>query len=132
MTNLETDTMTKEQIVNDSKEFSLFSWSAQGSLNPLAIERAEGVYLYDCDGNKVIDFSSGLISVNIGHGDQRVTNAIVEQMQKVSFVAPTCTTEIRAKLSRKLAEICPGDLNKAFYTLCGTSSVDNAIKLARL
>jgi taurine--2-oxoglutarate transaminase len=124
--------LSKEQIISDSKEFSLFSWSAQASVNPIAIERAEGVYLYDYDGNKIIDFSSGLMSVNIGHGDQRVTTAVVEQMQKVSFVTPTCTTEIRAKLARKLSEICPGDLNKAFFTLCGTSSVDNAIKLARL
>lgn len=125
-------TMTTEEIVNDSKEFSLFSWSAQGALNPLAIERAKGVYLYDYDGNRIIDFSSGLISINIGHGDQRVIDAVVEQMQKVSFVTPSCTTEVRAKLSKKLAEICPGNLNKAFYTLCGTSSIDNAIKLARL
>lgn len=124
--------LSKEQIISDSKEFSLFSWSAQASVNPIVIERAEGVYLYDYDGNKIIDFSSGLMSVNIGHGDQRVTAAVVEQMQKVSFVTPTCTTEIRAKLARKLSEICPGDLNKAFFTLCGTSSVDNAIKLARL
>jgi taurine---2-oxoglutarate transaminase len=124
--------MTKEQIINDSKEFSLFSWSPQANVNPIVIERAEGVYLYDHDGNKIIDFSSGLMSVNIGHGDQRVTEAVVEQMKKVSFVTPTCTTEVRAKLSRKLAAICPGDLNKAFYTLCGTSAIDNAIKLARL
>jgi len=124
--------LSKEQIISDSKEFSLFSWSAQASVNPIAIERAEGVYLYEIGGKRIIDFSSGLMSVNIGHGDQRVTDAVVEQMQKVSFVTPTCTTEIRAKLSRKLAEICPGDLNKAFYTLCGTSSIDNAIKLARL
>jgi taurine--2-oxoglutarate transaminase len=124
--------LSKEQIISDSKEFSLFSWSAQASVNPIAIERAEGVYLYEIGGKRIIDFSSGLMSVNIGHGDQRVTAAVVEQMQKVSFVTPTCTTEIRAKLSKKLAEICPGDLNKAFYTLCGTSSVDNAIKLARL
>jgi taurine--2-oxoglutarate transaminase len=124
--------LSKEQIISDSKEFSLFSWSAQASVNPIAIERAEGVYLYEIGGKRIIDFSSGLMSVNIGHGDQRVTDAVVEQMQKVSFVTPTCTTEIRAKLSKKLAEICPGDLNKAFFTLCGTSSVDNAIKLARL
>jgi taurine--2-oxoglutarate transaminase len=124
--------LSKEQIISDSKEFSLFSWSAQASVNPIAIERAEGVYLYEFGGKRIIDFSSGLMSVNIGHGDQRVTDAVVEQMQKVSFVTPTCTTEIRAKLSKKLAEICPGDLNKAFFTLCGTSSVDNAIKLARL
>lgn len=124
--------LSKEQIISDSKEFSLFSWSAQASVNPITIERAEGVYLFEVGGKKIIDFSSGLISVNIGHGDQRVIDAVVEQMQKVSYVTPSCTTEIRAKLSRKLAEICPGDLNKAFYTLCGTSSVDNAIKLARL
>ncbi|MGL2994743.1 aminotransferase class III-fold pyridoxal phosphate-dependent enzyme [Flavobacterium sp. TSSA_36] len=124
--------LTKEQIINDSKQYSLFSWSAQHNLNPIAIEKASGVYLYDYDGNKIIDFSSGLMSVNIGHGDQRVTNAVVEQMQKVSFVTPSCTTEVRAKLAKKLASICPGDLNKAFFTLCGTSSVDNAIKLARL
>lgn len=126
------ETLSKEQIINDSKQFSLFSWSAQAAVNPIAIDRAEGVYLYDCDGNRIIDFSSGLMSVNIGHGDPRVTDAVVEQMNKVSFVTPSCTTEVRAKLSRKLAEICPGDLNKAFFTLCGTSSIDNAIKLARL
>ncbi|OAZ04735.1 aminotransferase class III-fold pyridoxal phosphate-dependent enzyme [Flavobacterium succinicans] len=124
--------LTKEQIINDSKQYSLFSWSAQSNLNPLAIEKANGVYLYDYDGNKIIDFSSGLMSVNIGHGDQRITEAVVEQMQKVSFVTPSCTTEVRAKLAKKLASICPGNLNKAFFTLCGTSSVDNAIKLARL
>ncbi len=124
--------LSKEQIISDSKEFSLFSWSAQASVNPIAIERAEGVYLYEVGGKKIIDFSSGLMSVNIGHGDQRVTDAVVEQMQKVSYVTPSCTTEIRAKLAKKLSEICPGDLNKAFFTLCGTSSVDNAIKLARL
>ena len=49
--------LSKEQIVSDSKEFSLFSWSAQASANPIAIERAEGVYLYDYDGTKIIDFT---------------------------------------------------------------------------
>ena len=124
--------MTKDEIIQDSKQYSLFSWSAQGPMNPWAIKRGEGVYLYDFDDKRIIDFSSGLMSVNIGHGDQRVTQAVVEQMQQVSFVTPSCTTEVRAKLSKKLAEICPGDLNKAFFTLCGTSSIENAIKLARL
>lgn len=124
--------LSKEQIISDSKQYSLFTWVAQKNVNPIPIERAEGVYLYEVGGKRIIDFSSGLMSVNIGHGDQRVTDAVVEQMQKVSYVTPSCTTEIRAKLSKKLAEICPGDLNKAFFTLCGASSVDNAIKLARL
>lgn len=124
--------LDKQQIIDDSKQYSLFTWVAQKPVNPIAVERAEGVYLYEVGGKKIIDFSSGLMSVNIGHGDQRITDAVVEQMQKVSYVTPSCTTEIRAKLAKKLAEICPGDLNKAFFTLCGASSIENALKLARL
>ena len=71
--------------------------------------------MYDHDGNKIIDFSSGLMNVNIGHGDQRVTNAVVNQMQKVSYVTPSAITEVRGQLGKKLAEICPGNLNKSFF-----------------
>ena len=92
----------------------------------------EGVYLYDYDGKRYIDFSSGLMNVNIGHGNQRVTDAVVKQMQEISYVTPGCATKVRGELGKKLAEICPGDLNKAFFTLCGATSIENAIKLARL
>jgi taurine--2-oxoglutarate transaminase len=72
------------------------------------------------------------MNVNIGHGDQRITEAVVKQMQEVSYVTPSCVTKVRGELGKKLAEICPGDLNKAFFTLCGATSIENAIKLARL
>ena len=72
------------------------------------------------------------MNVNIGHGDQRVTDAVVKQMQEVAYVTPSCVTKARGELGKKLAAICPGDLNKAFFTLCGASSIENAIKLARL
>lgn len=124
--------MTTQEIINDSKQYSLFTWAAQRNLNPIVVDRADGVYLYEPDGKRIIDFSSGLMSVNIGHGDQRVTEAVVAQMQKVSYVTPSCTTEIRAKLAKKIAQICPGNLNKSFFTLCGATAIDNAIKLARL
>lgn len=119
-------------IVQDCKDYSLFSWTKQGGLNPLNIERAEGVYLYDRDGKRYIDFSSQLMNVNIGHGDPRITKAVVEQMQQVSYVYPGAVTEVRAKLSRKLAELAPGRLKKTFYTLGGAEAVENAIKLARV
>src|SRR6185436_1653045 len=92
----------------------------------------KGVYLYDYDGKRYIDFSSGLMNVNIGHGDQRVTDAVVKQMKEVAYVTPSCVTKVRGELGKKLAEICPGDLNKAFFTLCGATSIENGIKLARL
>ena len=120
------------EIIQDNQDYTLFSWSKQKGSNPIAVKYAEGVYLYDYDDKRYIDFSSGLMNVNIGHGNQRITDAVVKQMQQVSYVTPSCVTQVRGELGKKLAEICPGDLNKAFFTLCGATSIENAIKLARL
>ncbi|MBK8520788.1 MAG: aminotransferase class III-fold pyridoxal phosphate-dependent enzyme [Chitinophagaceae bacterium] len=121
-----------KEIIENNLDYTLFSWSKQKGISPIAVKHAEGVYLYDYDDNRIIDFSSGLMNVNIGHGDQRITDAVVKQMQEVSYVTPSCVTKVRGELGKKLAEICPGDLNKAFFTLCGATSIENAIKLARL
>jgi len=121
-----------EEIIEDNQDYTLFSWSKQKGQNPIAVKYAAGVYLYDYDGKRYIDFSSGLMNVNIGHGNQRITEAVVRQMQEVSYVTPSCVTKVRGELGKKLAEICPGDLNKSFFTLCGATSIENAIKLARL
>ena len=130
---MSTQTLSQAQeIIQDNQEYTLFSWSKQKGSNPIAVKYGEGVYLYDYDGKKYIDFSSGLMNVNIGHGDQRVTQAVVKQMQEVAYVTPSCVTKVRGDLGKKLAEICPGDLNKSFFTLCGATSIENAIKLARL
>ena len=118
--------------MQDNLDYTMFSWSKQKGINPIAVKYGKGVYLFDHDDKKYIDFSSGLMNVNIGHGDQRITEAVVKQMQQVSYVTPSCVTEIRGLLGKKLAEICPGDLNKAFFTLCGASTIENAIKVARL
>jgi taurine--2-oxoglutarate transaminase len=121
-----------QEIIQNNQDYTLFSWSKQKGTNPIAVKYGEGVYLYDYDGKRYIDFSSGLMNVNIGHGNQRVTEAVVKQMQEVSYVTPSCVTKVRGELGKKLAAICPGDLNKAFFTLCGATSIENGIKLARL
>jgi taurine--2-oxoglutarate transaminase len=123
--------MTSEEIVRLSREHTFFSWSVQGAVDPIAIDRAEGVYLYTPEGRRILDFNSQLMSVNIGHGDRRVVDAITEQALKLQYVQPAFATEIRARLGTKLAEILPGDLDKVFFTLGGAEAVENAIKLAR-
>jgi taurine---2-oxoglutarate transaminase len=95
------------EILQDNFDYTLFSWSKQKGISPPAIQSAQGVYLYDYDGKKYLDFSSGLMNVNIGHGNQRVTRAVTEQMQQVSYVTPSCVTEARGLLGKKLAEITP-------------------------
>ncbi len=120
------------QIIQDNLDYTLFSWSKQKNIVPIAVKYGEGVYLYDYDDKRYIDFSSGLMNVNIGHGDQRITEAVTRQMQQISYVTPSCITKVRGDLGKKLAAICPGNLNKAFFTLCGATSIENGIKLARL
>lgn len=122
----------RDEVLHDNMEYTLFSWSKQKGHAPIPVKYAKGVYLYDYNGKRIIDFSSGLMNVNIGHGDQRITEAVVKQMQEVAYVTPSCVTKVRGELGKKLAEICPGDLNKAFFTLCGATSIENAVKLARL
>lgn len=130
---MDTKTITEtKQVVQNSMDYTMFSWSKQKGINPIAIEYGEGVYLYDYDGKRIIDFSSGLMNVNIGHGNQRITEAVVNQMKQIAYVTPSCVTKVRGDLGKKLAEICPGDLNRSFFTLCGATSIENAIKLARL
>ena len=123
--------MTSEEIVALSREHTFFSWSVQGAVDPIAIDHAEGVYLYTPEGRRILDFNSQLMSVNIGHGDRRVIDAIAQQAAKLQYVQPAFVTESRARLGAKLAEILPGDLDKVFFTLGGAEAIENAIKLAR-
>src|SRR4051812_40373322 len=95
------------EIIEDNLAYTLFSWSKQKGQTPIAVKSARGVYLYDYDGKRYIDFSSGLMNVNIGHGNQRITEAVVKQMQEVSYVTPSCVTRVRGELGKKLAQICP-------------------------
>ena len=123
--------LSTDEIIALSREHTFFSWSVQGAVDPIAIDHAEGVWLYTPDGRRILDFNSQLMSVNIGHGDRRVIDAITAQATKLQYVQPAFATEIRARVGAKLAEIMPGDLDKVFFTLGGAEAIENALKLAR-
>jgi len=123
---------SKEEILQNNLAHTIFSWSKQNGLNPINIASAKGVYLTDRSGKRYLDFTSQLMNVNIGHGDPRVTEAVVKQMAELSYVNPGMATEARGFLGKKLAEISPGTLNRTFFTNGGTEAVEHAIKLARL
>lgn len=119
-------------ILHDNLDYTLFSWSRQKEINPILIEKGEGVYFYDYEGKKYLDFSSGLMNVNIGHGHPRVAAAVLRQMNQVSYVTPGCGTKARGDLGKKLAEITPPGMHKTLFTTGGAEAIENAIKLARL
>jgi len=123
--------LSAEDIVALSKKHTLYEWSAQSAVNPIPVARAKGIYFWDADDKRYIDFNSQLMSVNIGHGDERVIQAIAEQAAVLPYANPFMATEVRARLGQMLAEITPGNLNKFFFTLGGAEANENAIKIAR-
>jgi taurine--2-oxoglutarate transaminase len=123
--------LTTQEIVQMNREYTFFSWSVQGQVNPIPVEKAEGVYFWDTDGKRYIDFSSQLMNTNIGHQHPKVIKAIQDQAAKLCFVHPGNATEVRGLLGKKLAEVTPGNLKKTFFTLGGAEANENAIKIAR-
>ena len=127
-----TDDLTRQQILDLSRETTLYEWTAQSTLKPLVVDHAKGIYFWDADGKRYMDFNSQLMCVNIGYGDERVINAISRQLAAVPYVAPTTsTTAVRAELGRLLQEVTPGNLTKSFFTNGGAEANENAIKIAR-
>lgn len=124
--------LSAEEIVTWSKQYTLYDWAAQSAIFPIPVERAEGVYFYEPGGKRYLDFNSQLMSVNIGHGDPRVNQAIADQLGKLAYANSAITaTEPRALLGRKLAELFPGDIAKSFFTLGGAEANENAIRIAK-
>lgn len=124
--------MNAEEIVQLSREYTFFSWSVQSAVKPLAFDRGEGVYFWDKNGNKYLDFSSQLVNLNIGHQHPKVVRAIQDQAARFCFAQPGYATEPRGLLGKKLAEVTPGNLCKAFFCLGGAEANENAIKIARM
>ncbi len=128
-----TTEMTAQEIIELTREHTLYDWAVQSALSAIPIDHAKGVYLWDTNGKRYLDFNSQLMSVNIGHGDERVLEAVSRQMRRVSYVSPTTfTTDIRAEAGRMLAEVTPSNLTKAFFTTGGADAVENAIRMARI
>jgi len=114
-----------------SLEHSFWTWSAQGKVAPIPVKSAKGVYFWDVEGKRYLDFNSMTMCVNIGHGDERVINAIIEQARALPYAGPPMTTRPRALLGKLLAEITPRNLDHFLFTLGGADANENAVKLAR-
>jgi taurine--2-oxoglutarate transaminase len=126
-----TTRLSTQEIVKLNKDYTLFSWSVQSTTNPIPISHAKGVYFWDSDGKRYIDFSSQLMNMNIGHQHPKVIKAIQDQAAQLCYAHPGMATEARGLLGQKIAEVAPGNLKKTFFCLGGAEANENAIKIAR-
>ena len=119
------------EIVAGCKHTTMYSWSAGDAVDPIPFVRAQGVFLWDADGKRYLDWNSQAMSVHIGHGNPKVIEAIKRQADQLVYVYAGAATEIRARLGAKLAALMPGHLNTSFFTLGGGEANENAVRAAR-
>lgn len=95
------------------------------------IDYGKGIYLYDKEGKRYVDASSGAVTANIGHGIPEIVDAMVEQAKRVSFVYRSqFTSEVAEALASKIAEQCVGELNWSFFVNSGSEATETAMKIA--
>jgi 4-aminobutyrate aminotransferase-like enzyme len=113
------------------KEF-LFPAVAMYYQEPLALERGEGMYVWDEGGKKYLDCFGGVLTTSVGHANPRVIEAVTDQMKKIAHTSTLYANRPMSDLAAKLAEIAPGRLEKSFFTSSGTEADETATMAAKL
>jgi 4-aminobutyrate aminotransferase-like enzyme len=113
------------------QEEYLFPCVATYYEKPLVLVQGNGMHVTDAEGREYLDFFGGIVSVSVGHCDDAVTRAVVQQNQILQHVSTLYINAPQAKLAKKLAELTPGRLKKSFFTCSGTEANETAVLLAR-
>lgn len=124
--------MNGNEIKEMQKTYNLQSWSKQRGINPIPIEKADGIYMWDFDGNRYSDMSSQLVNLNVGHNCRPIIEAIKEQAEKYCYLSPSYGSEPRARLAKMVIDLMPDNMGKVFFTNGGADANENAIKMARM
>jgi len=99
---------------------------------PLVLERGEGMWVFDDKGNRYLDCFGGVLTVSVGHANERVNRAIVDQLGRISHTSTLYLNEQVTELAETIARITPGRLSKTYFTNSGTEADETAVVLARL
>lgn len=124
--------MDRDEIILAGKEF-LFPAVIHYFDEPLVLDRAKDQYVWDADGNQYLDFFGGIVTVSVGHQNDKVREAIHEQTDQLTHVSTLFYTEPHVALAKRIAEVSPGArLTKSFFTNSGTEANETAVSLARI
>lgn len=126
------DHLSSPEVRELTSRYTYGTWRKQKGWSPLYVVDAEDCHFVDADGKRYLDFSAQLMCVTLGHKNQAVVQAIVDQAKKLAFIGPGYATEVRAELSKLLLEVLPKGLDKFFFTTSGTEANEAAFKIARM
>ncbi len=109
----------------------LFPSVATYYAEPVAIESGKGCQVRDFDGKTYLDFFGGILTVSVGHANERVNAAVRAQMDRLGHVSTVYPTLPLASLAEKLVKLAPGALEKAFFCASGSEADETAVALAQ-
>lgn len=131
-THKEEKSMKGQEIRDEQKQYVLQSWNKQKGLEPIPIEKADNIYLYDYDGNRYADMSSLHVNMNLGYANKEINEAIHKKVDQYAFISEAYADKDRAKLAKMIVDLMPDNMGKVFFTNAGADANENAIKIARM
>jgi 4-aminobutyrate aminotransferase len=123
--------MTKDEIIRKKQEY-IFNCVTTYFKDPLVIDHAKNQYVWDLDGKQYLDFLGGIVTISVGHSNEKVTVKIKEQIDRVQHTSTLFPTEAIVALAEKVAQIAPGKLKKSYFSNSGTEANEVAITTARM
>lgn len=122
--------LTREEVLEYDKKYNQHPW-LKGNVNPIPVERAEGIYFWDYNGKRYYDMSSQLANVNLGYGNKDIINAVKEQVEILPYIAPAHASGPRSELAKMLIDLAPDNMSKVFFSCGGSDANEAAIYAAR-
>ena len=123
--------MTKDEIVSKHKDY-LFNCVATYYKDPLVLDHGKGQYLYDVEGKQYLDFLGGIVTISVGHANEKVTSKIKAQVDRLQHASTLFPSEPIVALAEKMAQIAPGKLQKSYFTNSGSEANEVAVLTARM
>ena len=121
-----------DRLAERQQKHVLYTWTAQGSARPVGIQSGEGAEFTDHNGKVWLDFESQVFNCNAGHGQTRISDAMMAQAKELACAHPAAVFETKAALGEALARVTPEGIDKFFLCLSGAEAVENALKIARM
>ena len=123
--------MKKQEVIEKHKKY-LFPIVANYYEEPLVVDHAKGSYVYDIEGKEYLDFFGGIVTISVGHCNEKVTKAVEEQIGKLQHISILYPNEFYVRLAEKLAQIMSGRLQKCFFINSGTEANETVVLVAQL
>jgi 4-aminobutyrate aminotransferase len=122
--------MNKQEILDKQKKY-LWPNHLLYYTEPLPLDHGDGMYVWDVEGHKYLDFFAGILTTSVGHNHPKVTQAVQEQAGKLLHSSTLYPNENHVKLAEKMAQITPGKLQTSYFTNSGTEADETAVMLAK-